>query len=173
MNTLQLLYFANTPNGTNCYSCIYFYLFLLQYWSIWNIQAISSGINSISCPYCPVQRILIHFWVLFTVILSFSSSIPRVGGKKLPHWFKCSLTFWSKLPFTEPSMLPPWLPASRWQLKHSRTVALSVQQFGIQKKKRKIGVLIFWRRAQEKARLWSWPIELPSVIRVTRQIFCE
>lgn len=34
-------------------------------------------------------------------------------------------------------MLPPWLPASRWQLKHSRTVALSVQQFGIQKKEKK------------------------------------
>lgn len=83
--------------------CI-FYLFLLQYWSIGNIQAISSGINSIYCPYCPVQRVLIHFWVLFPVVLSFSISIPRVGGGggggELPHWFKCSLTFWSKLPFT-------------------------------------------------------------------------
>lgn len=113
-----------------------FYLFLLQYWSIWNIQAISSGINSIYCPSCQVHRVLIHFWVLFTVVLSFSISIPRVGGKKPPHCFKCSLTFWSNLPFTEPSMLLPWLPASHWQLKHSRTVALSVQQFGIQKKKK-------------------------------------
>lgn len=27
MNTLQLLYFAISPNGTNCYSCVYFTYF--------------------------------------------------------------------------------------------------------------------------------------------------
>lgn len=167
MNTLQLLYFANTPNDTNCYSCVYFTYFCCNTGASGTHKQFPLGLSSpksfntfLDPLHC--RSLLFHF------------NSQSWGGGEPPHWFKCSLTFWSKLPFTEPSMLPPWLPASRWQLKQSRTVALSVQQFGIQKKeKKKIGVLIFWRRAQEKARLQSWPIELPSVIRVTRQIFCE